>query len=165
MADDNDISSLERVAEILDRHGVEFIVVGGQAALLHGSPSVTYDIDLCYRRSGVNLQRLAAALTELRPSLRGAPPDLPFRIDAEALALGCNYTFVTPFGDLDLLGWLEPLGDYDAIAARALTYDVGGRAIRTISLDDLIRIKEHINRPKDRDAARQLRAIRDLPPE
>ena len=163
MADSSDVSSLERVADVLGRHGVEFIVVGGQAALLHGSPCVTYDIDLCYRRSQSNLRRLAGALAELRPALRGAPPDLPFRIDAESLALGCNYTFTTSLGDVDFLGWLEPLGDYDAIVSRAVTYDIGDLHLKTISLDDLIRIKEHINRPKDRAAARQLRAIRDLP--
>ena len=69
----------------------------GVRALL-GSPLPTFDVDLCYRRTKDNLQRLAEALQELRPTLRGAPGDLPFRLDAESLALGANFTFNTDCG-------------------------------------------------------------------
>src|SRR5215470_12861415 len=110
MAEDTDKPRLVRIAERLQKHGVEFLVIGGQAAVLHGSPVPTYDIDLCYRRTTENLERLAEALRELHPTLRGAPPDLPFRLDAESLALGANFTFNTDNGPLDLLGWVEPLG-------------------------------------------------------
>ncbi|HEY3245196.1 MAG TPA: hypothetical protein VGM03_17785 [Phycisphaerae bacterium] len=78
MAEEAGKSALEYVVEILTRHGVEFIIVGGQAAWLFGSPLLTYDIDFCYRRSDENLRRLADALREIQPSLRGAPPDLHF---------------------------------------------------------------------------------------
>ncbi|MCZ6793871.1 MAG: hypothetical protein O7J95_09705 [Planctomycetota bacterium] len=90
--------NLLRIAEHLERHGVEFMVIGGQAAALLGSPLPTFDVDLCYRRTKDNLQRLAEALQELRPTLRGAPGDLPFRLDAESLALGANFTFNTDCG-------------------------------------------------------------------
>lgn len=162
MGDDTGKTLLELVAEILDRHGVEFIVVGGQAEVLLGSPRVTFDVDLCYRRTRENLRRLAEALGELRPKLRGAPEDLPFRIDPESLALGCNFAFATPFGDLVLLGYLEPLGGFEAIAERAETVRLEAREVRIIALDDLIAIKEFLGRPKDRQALYQLRAIREL---
>jgi hypothetical protein len=81
MSDDPTPSALERIADILTRHGVQFIVIGGQAEWILGSPHVTYDVDLCYRRDADNLARLAAALREIRPALRGAPPDLPLIID------------------------------------------------------------------------------------
>jgi predicted nucleotidyltransferase len=162
MADDPEKSALERLAEVLLRHGVEFIVVGGQAEVLLGSPRVTYDVDFCYRRSRENLDRLAAAIVELDVKLRGAPPDLPFQIDARALALGANFTFTTRFGALDLLGHLEPLGGYEAVAERADTYRVGDLELRTIALDDLIAIKRHIRRPKDRESLLQLLAIKRL---
>src|SRR5437016_2567085 len=97
-----DTSRLERIAELLLKHGVRFIVIGGQAEYLFGSPRVTYDVDLCYERTADNLERLAQALRELKPSLRGVPPELPFVIDARALALGSNFTFNTKLGDLDL---------------------------------------------------------------
>ena len=115
-------SDLERFAEILLRHKVEFLVIGGQAEILMGSPRVTYDTDVCYRRTKENLERLAAALTELKPTLRGAPPDLPLTLDAQALAFGNNYTLDTAIGPLDLIGWVEPLGTYENLLAGCETY-------------------------------------------
>jgi len=162
MRDETAKSRLEQVVELLQAHGVEFIVIGGQAEILMGGARVTFDVDLCYRRTKANLEALARALQALRPTLRGAPPDLPFRIDAEALALGCNYTFDTPLGGLDLLGHLEPLGGYDDLIERTTTERVGENDARVIALDDLIRIKQHINRPKDRDSLFQLLAIKRL---
>lgn len=152
---------LERVAEVLRKHAVEFIVIGGEAATLHGSPLATFDTDLCYRRSAPNLARLAEALRELNVSLRGAPPGLPFRIDAASLGLGCNFTFTSDLGDLDLLGEVEPLGAFEAVDAHAETIDLDGLSVRVISLDDLIRVKEHIRRPKDQASLYQLLAIRN----
>jgi hypothetical protein len=101
-------------------------------------------------------------LKELKPTLRGAPADLPFIIDARSLALGTNYTFETPIGPLDLLGHVEPIGDFEALNARAEIFPVDGRPTKTISLDDLIRVKEHIRRAKDRDSLYQLQAIKQL---
>jgi hypothetical protein len=46
---------LERIAETMLRHDVEFIVIGGQAECLFGSPRLTFDVDLCYRRTPANL--------------------------------------------------------------------------------------------------------------
>jgi predicted nucleotidyltransferase len=83
-------------------------------------------------------------------------------IDARSLALGENFTFSTSAGPLDLLGWVEPLGNYDALLAHAESYQVHGTSVRTMSLDDLIRVKEHIRRPKDRESLFQLKAIKQL---
>lgn len=83
-------------------------------------------------------------------------------IDAKSLALGSNFTLTTRVGDLDLLGDLEPLGDYDAVDARAETYRIGELELRVIRLEDLITIKEHIGRPKDRESLLQLYAIRRI---
>lgn len=163
MADDSEGKSrLRRFVELFARHKVEFIVIGGQAENLFGSPRVTYDFDFCYRRTAENLERLADAIRTLSPTLRGAPPDLPFQLDARSLALGSNFTFDRPLGSLDLLGWVEPIGDYDAILARAESYPVGEITVATISLADLIRVKEHIRRPKDRDSLYQLHAIKQI---
>lgn len=162
MGDDSDRPSLLVTAEHLQRHGVEFIVIGGQAAALFGSPIPTYDVDLCYRRTGENLRRLAVALKELHPTLRGAPPDLPFRLDAESLALGANFTFNTDYGPLDLLGWVEPLGTYEEILPRAVPMTLGNLELRVIALDDLIAVKRHIARAKDQADVVQLEALKKL---
>ncbi len=155
------LTRLEKTLEQFRRHGVEIIVIGGQAQVLHGGLRPTYDVDLCYSRTDENIEKLAAALAEIHPSLRGAPPDLPFRADANALSMGSNFTFDTDLGPLDLLGWVEPIGGYDQVLAHAEWYELNGLRIATISLDDLIRIKEHIGRPKDQAALVELRAIRD----
>jgi predicted nucleotidyltransferase len=156
-------SPLERFCAVLAEHGVEFIIVAGQAEALMGSPRVTYDVDLCYRRTPDNLERLAAALGTLRLMLRGAPPELKFRLDAQALALGQNYTFeVDGEYALDFLGHLEPIGTYEDVLTHAETMMIGGRQTRVIGLDDLIRIKRHLGRPKDRASLLQLEAIKRL---
>ncbi|HEV8675093.1 MAG TPA: nucleotidyltransferase [Methylomirabilota bacterium] len=163
MAETPDQSPLERFCALFAQAGVEFMVIGGQAEALMGSARVTYDVDFCYRRTGDNLERLAAALGTLSLTLRGAPPDLKFRLDGRALALGCNYTFVVD-GEfpLDLLGYLEPIGTYDDLLPRAEQVTVSGWPVRVIGLEDLIRIKRHLGRPKDRDSLFQLEAIKRL---
>jgi predicted nucleotidyltransferase len=153
-------SRLEKIIDVLDEFGVEFIVVGGQAEYLFGSPRHTFDVDICYRKTPQNLERLAAALKKIKPTLRNAPPDLPFIIDAKSLALGDNFTFDTQYGDLDFLGYLEPLGGYEEIIKRAETIPIDGRPVKIIGLDDLIRIMEHIRRPKDRESLEQLLKIK-----
>src|SRR4051812_5233665 len=162
MADDTATPRLARVAELLNRHGVEYLVIGGQAAVLYGSPIPSFDVDVCYRKAPENLERLARALTEIHPTLRGAPPDLPFRLDAQSLALGANFTFNTDFGEFDLLGWVEPFGGYEELIERAEWVDLHGLRVAVIGLDDLITIKQHIRRPKDQAALFQLEAIRRL---
>ena len=128
-----------------------------------GSSRVTYDVDLCYRRTPDNLERLAAALGSLSLTLRGAPPELKFRVDAQALALGQNYTFeVDGQYPLDFLGYLEPIGTYEDLLPHAETLDIAGRPTRVIGLDDLIRIKRYLGRPKDRESLLQLEAIKRL---
>jgi len=151
---------LEQIVRLLARHDVEFLVVGGQAEWLFGSPRATFDVDICYRRTQETLKRLAEALKEIDPRLRDAPPGLPFNLDAESLALGDNFTFATRLGDLDLFGTLEPVGGFDALIERAEVYELDDIQVPVIALDDLIRIKEHLGRPKDQEALAQLRAIK-----
>lgn len=162
MGDDTAKPRLLQIAEHLQRHHVEFLVIGGQAAVLLGSPLPTFDVDLCYRRTAENLKYLAEALKELHPTLRGAPPDLPFLLDAQSLALGANFTFTTDLGPLDLLGWVEPLGTYEDLVGRAEQIALDTVNLQVIGLDDLIAIKRHISRPKDKAALFQLETLKRL---
>jgi hypothetical protein len=155
-------SQFEPIVELLRRHGVEFIVIGGRAETLMGSARITLDTDLCYRRTLENLRRLAAALKELQPTLRGAPKDLPLFLDERALALGNNYTFDTIYGSLNLPGWVEPIGTYEDLLKNAETVPFGDSGLKVVSLDDLIRIKQPVNRPKDRDSLMHLLAIKRI---
>ncbi len=164
MSEDSDKYSPLKVLELLNRHGVEYLLVGGQAEVLMGSPRLTYDTDVAYARSPENLERLAAALREVNARLRvkGEPVDLPFQLDATALAFGSNFTFSTDVEDLDLLGYVEPIGTFEDLMSNHELYDLAGLQVKTIGLDDLIRVKEHISRPKDKASLAHLRAIKEV---
>src|ERR1043165_2965616 len=100
---------------------VEFVIIGGLAATLHGSARVTYDLDIVYNRTSTNLLKIVAALSPYQPYLRGAPAGLPFKFDVETLKRGLNFTFTTTVGPIDLLGELSGIGNYEAVRARANT--------------------------------------------
>jgi hypothetical protein len=140
----------DKLLRVLDHNGVDFVVVGGIAGLVHGSAYPTYDLDVAYSRDRGNLERLAAALRELGVTLRGAPADLPFQFDAETLAKGANFTFDTPYGSFDILGDVAGVSDYQALRADAAVEEVEEIEVRIASLDHLIAMKRAANRTKDK---------------
>lgn len=150
---------IRQLMEALDRHAVDFVVIGGIAGIVHGSAYPTYDFDVLYARDEGNLQRMAGALQELGVTLRGAPADLPFQPDARTLAAGCNFTFDTDFGRFDILGEAAGMRDYEEVRADAKLEKVWGVPIRVVSIDDLIRMKHAAGRPKDKLMAEELIAI------
>jgi predicted nucleotidyltransferase len=149
----------ERVLRELVRNEVEFIIVGGIAAVLHGSARVTYDIDLVYRRSAENIRRLARALADFHPYLRGAPPGLPFFFDAETIEKGLNFTLTTTIGDVDVLGEVVGGGTYENIVQQSAELDAFGVRFRCVSLPCLIQLKRAAGRPKDLEAIADLQAL------
>src|SRR5258706_5227667 len=156
------LSEFRRIVEALTDASVEFIVIGGQAEALFGSPRVTLDTDLAYRRTPENLERLARILRLLNPKLRNVPPDLPFIVDTRTLKMVMNFTVDTDLGKLDLLGYVEPLGDFEKLAEHAENHPFGAIQLRVIALDDLITVKKHIRRVKDRESLMQLLAIKRI---
>ena len=140
---------------------VEFILVGGLAANVHGSARATYDVDVVYRRTPENLRRLVDALHPVQPYLRGAPRGLPFVFDADTLLRGLNFTLTTTIGDLDLLGEVVGGGDYDALLPESVSIAIFGRSLTCVSLTALIRLKRAAGRPKDLEAIAELEALRE----
>ncbi|HEX5938374.1 MAG TPA: hypothetical protein VFZ75_11915 [Actinomycetota bacterium] len=145
----------------LVEHGVRFVLIGGYAAALRGSPMMTGDVDVCYARDPENLERLAAALRELGARLRGAPREVPFRLDTEGLGSGDHFTFTTDVGPIDCLGTPAGTEGFADLDAAASDEDLDGIVVRVAALDDLIRMKRAAGRPQDRVAVEWLSALRD----
>ncbi len=152
---------LERTLQELHRGGVEFIIVGGVAATIHGSARVTQDLDIVYARTPENVARLAASLGPHAPYLRGAPPGLPFRWDAETIRRGLNFTLTTTLGDVDLLGEIVGGGGYADLLPHSQIVEVSGLDYRCLSLPRLIDVKRAAGRPKDLEAIAELEALRE----
>lgn len=151
----------EEVIRLLGRHEIRYILIGGLAAVTHGAGVVTQDVDICHARDPENLERLADALREVHADLRGAEPDLPFRLDAKALGRADSFTFTTEIGWIDILATPAGVAGYDELARTADTYTLFGHRVLVASLDDLIRMKRAAGRPKDLLAVEELGALRD----
>ncbi|OLC52294.1 MAG: hypothetical protein AUH85_17515 [Chloroflexi bacterium 13_1_40CM_4_68_4] len=151
----------EAILTTLLRHDVRFVVIGGIAARVLGSPIITRDLDICYARERENLESLAAALRELGAKLRGVREAVPFRLDAKTLQNGDAFTFTTNLGDLDVLGTPTGTRGYDDLDANATPIRIGAAEVRVVSLDDLIRMKRAAGRVKDRLALEELGALRE----
>lgn len=137
------------------------MLIGGYAGALRGSPVITGDVDVCYARDDANLARLAEALGSLDARLRGAPPDVPFRLDARSLRAGDHFTFSTSAGPVDILGTPSGTKGFPDLDANASDEVVDGLTIRVASIEDLIRMKRAAGRPKDLIALEWLSAVRD----
>lgn len=152
---------LERLLQVLHRHGVVYVLIGGLAAVYHGSPFPTEDADITPQTDHANLDRLAAALRELNARIRteAEPAGLPFAYDATSLAAARTWNLITDAGDLDLS--FEPSGTqgYPDLRRDASNAQLYGLTVQIASLADVIRSKQAANRPKDQRVLPTLREI------
>lgn len=151
-----------RIIEALARNEVDFILIGGLAATLHGSAMMTGDADIVYERSPANLDRLGVALIEMEATLRGIDEDLPFTPDARTLKNGWNFTFVTKFGSLDCLSWPDGMTSYEQLSSNAVEVELDGYWIPIASIDDLIEMKSAAGRGKDIEGIEHLKVAKEL---
>ncbi len=135
------------------------MVVGGTAAVLHGSTTATYDLDLLMRFTLENCEHLLEAVNPLHPKYAHTPDKRPMQLTATELAGFKNLHLVTDLGRLDVLGSLPPIDDPQEVLLGAQAMEVGGIAVRVISIEHLIRMKAAMNRPKDKQTEVELRAI------
>ena len=155
-------SDLDDILDRLHATGVDFIIVGGVAANLHGSARVTVDLDVMYRHNDENIERLVKALAPLAPYLRGAPPGLPFTFDNRTVKAGLNFTLTTSAGPLDLLGEMAGVGRYEDAVAHASPMKITNDKSLVIDLDWLILAKRAAGRPKDLEVLAELEILREL---
>jgi predicted nucleotidyltransferase len=148
-----------RILERLVASGVDFVVIGGIAAVLHGSAQATFDLDICHATDVGNLETLGRVLTELGARLKGVETELPFVPDGRTLGQVEVLTMVTDAGELDVLA--RPAGSrgYEALRRRAARFDVGGFSVLVASIADLIAMKRAAGRLKDLAAVEELEAI------
>ena len=128
---------------------VEFVVIGGWSAILHGSSYMTRDLDICYSRRSDNLKRLAAALAPFHPRLRDLPPGLPFVWDDVTLRNGTVFTLATDIGGVDLLAEVAGVGDFEQAKANSVRKHAWDRDVYTFDIPALIRSKRAAGRTKD----------------
>lgn len=151
----------DKLLRLLIDGGVDFVIVGGIAAIAHGALRTTLDLDVVAAFNHENMGRLLAALHEVHPR-NAARPDLgEIEATAEELARYRNLYLVTDVGELDVLGELPPIGGYAEAAETAVRFELFGKECAVLGLDQLIAIKEHLGRAKDLEALRELRAIRE----
>lgn len=153
--------------ELLDAN-VRFILIGGLAAQVHGSPSLTGDVDVCFALDGDNLAHLAVALGSLAAIRRELPAGLQATLDAPqapldapTLRAGDVFTLSTRYGDLDLLAHPDPGLDFESLVGRAIAAEVLGVEVKVASLEDLMAMKRAAGRPKDRIELEILGALRE----
>jgi hypothetical protein len=154
-----------RADEILQRlvaRGVDFVVIGGIAGVLHGSSRATFDLDICFATDRANLDALGEVLVALDARLKGVPDALPFVPDAATLRRVEVVTLDTTAGELDVLARPSGAPRYDVLRRRAERYDLGGFSVLVASVDDLIAMKQAAGRPKDRADVDELETIRRL---
>ena len=143
----------------LDDHNVEFILIGGVAATVHGSSRLTQDIDIVYRRSPENVERLVKALRPHRPYLRDAAPGLPFQWDPATVQRGLNFTLTTNLGEIDLFGEIVGGGQYEDLLGHTVRITLFGISALCLDLPQLIRVKRAAGRARDLESVAELEAL------
>ncbi|HSJ49945.1 MAG TPA: hypothetical protein VLA90_01495 [Actinomycetota bacterium] len=151
----------ERILGVLAEHGVRFVLVGGFAAVIHGSPYVTTDVDVVPERSEENLGRLSEALRAMHARVwtTSEPEGIPFGHDARSLADVNVWNLVTDHGRLDLTFVPSGTSGFEDLDRDALRLTILGVEVEVASLADVIRSKEAAGREKDRLVLPVLRRI------
>ncbi len=137
------------ILKSLNDHGVKYVLVGGMAANLHGSPITTMDCDVVVDLDPENLKKLAQALTSFSPFFRHKIPPQAFDETRAAESSWKNIYLDTEVGVLDCLGDIKGLGDFTECSARSIEVEFGDFPLRVLSREALIEAKKAMGRPKD----------------
>lgn len=151
--------NLERALHALCDSGVEFVVIGGVAAALHGSAQVTFDLDICYSRLSPNQKRLRDALQPFHPRPRGFPRDLPFVWDEATLRNNTILTLESEIGAIDLLAEVAGIGNYEQLKSRSISVNAFDRSVAVVDIRSLITAKRAAGRQKDLSSIPELESL------
>jgi predicted nucleotidyltransferase len=139
--------------------GVNFIIVGGAAAIAHGGTQLTEDLDIVYQRNHPNIVAIVRTLAPFQPYPRDVPDGLPFKWDTQTVWNGLNFTLSTTLGPLDLLGEIILGGKYEDLLPHTISMDIFDSRCLCLGLERLIQVKRAAGRPKDLQAIAELQAL------
>lgn len=153
-------ADLDALVQALLGANVEFIVVGGAAAVLHGAPITTQDLDIVHRRTPDNVRRLLDVLGTLDATFRGRD----IRPSAELLSGTGQLNLSTALGPLDPLCALHDGRGYDELLPHSQVLTDGSSEIRVLDLETLISVKAGTGRARDKLVLPILIALRAFQP-
>lgn len=152
------------ILEALIGEDVEFLIIGGVAVGVHGYIRATKDVDIVPAPDPGNLEKLARVLGELEAQIEGAEEfkgeELPDPLDPEALALGGNWVLRTRLGRFDVMQWIGEDALWEKLSPAAIEVEIGDSAVKVVSYDGLVALKEHAGRPEDLLDLQRLREAR-----
>jgi predicted nucleotidyltransferase len=146
---------LQRLADA----GVDFVVVGGYAGMIHGSALITKDVDVCAVLSAENVEKIRRAFADINPVHRQTHRLLSFLEHPAPGQQLVNLYLSTDKGVIDILSSILGVGDFEQLRKSAVDMPMFGRTYPVISIEDLIVAKEAVGREKDLLAVKELRAI------
>jgi len=153
------MQSLSELVRRLITSEVEFVLVGGFAAVAHGVTLVTRDVDICCRFTEANLMRVQRAFADLHPVHRSRA-DMPLQLTTEQCASLRNLHLKTDLGVVDCLGEVLGVGDFEAALRESVEVELPYGKCRILDIDALIRAKEAMNRDHDIITVKYLKEIK-----
>ncbi len=151
------MENLQNLLKTLLESKIDFVLIGGYAAVVHGSSQVTQDVDICAVMTDSQIEKLRAALMEYKPVHRMNPNFQPSLMEIPKPGQKMNNIYLrTDLGVLDILERVEPIGDFERIKNNAIEINLFSYKCKVISLDDLISVKKSMSRPKDKATLAEL---------
>jgi len=151
--------NLSEMTQRLVAAQVEFVLVGGFAAVAHGVTQITRDVDICCRFSEANLMRIQQAFADLHP-VHSSRPDLPLELTPDQCSQLKNLYLKTDLGIIDCLGEVLGIGSFDEVVRHSVEVELPFGKCRVLDIDALIRAKEAMNRDHDRMTVKFLKEIK-----
>ena len=157
------MQDLRKLLKLLLENEIDFVLIGGFAAVVYGSTLVTQDLDICSSMSVENIEKLRSILKDYNPIHRmNRKSSLSFLDHPESLEGLNNIYLETDLGILDILSATQPAGDFKTIKQNSIQINIYGHICNVISIDDLIKVKSYMKRPKDLQAVEELIKIKNL---
>lgn len=155
------MQNLQALLKLLIHSPIDFILIGGFAAVLHGCNQTTRNIDICVGLSPEQLQLLRDLLKPIHPQHRTVSPKTSFLDTTQDLSQKQDFHLVTDLGVLDIVSQVKGVGDYYDVLKNSEEIDIYGGHCRLISIDDLITSKKALGRHRDLVTVMELEAVRN----